>query len=63
MGKITDRIAKALDSTAARTHEAGTKLGGETGGNVADAVLNATLGPIRGRINCGCTRTDCQHDD
>lgn len=56
------KTAAALDSAAAKAHEIGTNLAGQTGGRIADAVATATLGSIRGHINEPCTRPDCDHD-
>ena len=52
MGK---RIAKALDSTAAKMHRAGTSAAGKVGGLAADALANKVLSPIRNAQNVGCT--------
>lgn len=56
------RAAQTLDNTARAIHEVGTNLAGETGGQVADAIVNTTLGPIRSRIDEACTcGTNCEH--
>ncbi|MFI5990247.1 hypothetical protein ACIBAC_00135 [Streptomyces sp. NPDC051362] len=52
MGK---RIAKALDSAAAKMHNAGTSTAGSLGGRAADAVANKVIAPIRSVQNVGCT--------
>jgi hypothetical protein len=56
------KTAEKLDTAAATLHHAGTRIGGETGGRIGDAVANATLGPIRKRAPHACTRPDCTHD-
>ncbi|GAA1186925.1 hypothetical protein F4556_003624 [Kitasatospora gansuensis] len=57
------KIAKAIDSTAAKAYETGTKVGGKTGGKIADALSNAALGGLRSLIDqpCTCTRSNCKH--
>lgn len=63
MGLFSSKTtATALDTAAAGLHKAGTKVAGETGGKVGDAIANATLGGIRSRLGHTCTRPDCQHD-
>ena len=55
------KTAATLDSAAASLYRAGTKVAGETGGKVGDAIANATLGPIRSRNAHACTRSNCDH--
>ena len=49
------KAAQKLDNAAAALYDAGEKVAGKTGGRVANAVANATLGPIRRQINESCT--------
>ncbi|MER6109334.1 hypothetical protein [Streptomyces hirsutus] len=52
MGK---RIAKILDTTAAKMYDAGTSVAGQAGGRAADAVATKVLGPLRDAQNTKCT--------
>ncbi|MGW2550086.1 hypothetical protein [Streptomyces sp. NPDC001635] len=52
MGK---RLARIIDSTAAKMHNAGTSVAGKVGGRAADAVATKVLGPVRDAQNTGCT--------
>lgn len=51
---LGERTAKALDSLAEKAYAVGVKVGGETGGRVADAVNNTVLGPVRSRCDAPC---------
>lgn len=59
---LSKKTAQVLDNAARKASEVGTKLGGNTGANIADAIVNATLGQVRSRIGEPCTcGTDCEH--
>ncbi|MET8717369.1 hypothetical protein ABZV52_29835 [Streptomyces sp. NPDC004735] len=57
MGK---RIARILDSAAAKMYDAGTSVAGKTGGRVADTVATKILGPVRDAQHTGCTNKCCR---
>lgn len=57
MGK---RIAKILDTTAAKMYDAGTSVAGKAGGRAADAIATKVLGPIRDAQHTGCTNKCCK---
>ncbi|MGW1143832.1 hypothetical protein ACWD6I_01965 [Streptomyces sp. NPDC002454] len=57
------KTAEKLDTAAAVLYSAGTKVAGDTGGRIGDAIANAALAPIRRHIDetcTNCTRGKCQ---
>lgn len=54
-------IATKLDAAAQKLHDAGTRIGGETGGRAGDAIANATLARLRSLCDVDCTNPNCDH--
>ncbi|MFJ4988786.1 hypothetical protein ACIP9H_33920 [Streptomyces sp. NPDC088732] len=55
MGFVSRMAAEALDTAALKLHTRGTEVAGKVGGFVGDVVANATLSPLRNRIDEDCT--------
>lgn len=47
MLRTRTRIAAALDRLALALYETGRRVGGDSGGRLADRVANASIGPAR----------------
>lgn len=59
---MREKIAAVLDSTVAKADEVATRIAGDKGGQAAVTVVGGVLGPIRARLDVGCTRPgDCNH--
>jgi hypothetical protein len=54
-------IATKLDAAAKKIHDTGTRIGGETGGRVGDAIANTTLARLRSLCDVDCTNPNCDH--
>lgn len=54
-------IATKLDAAAKKLHDTGTRIAGEPGGRVGDAIANTTMGRLRSLCDTDCTNPDCRH--
>lgn len=61
MLRTRTRIARVLDRIALALYAAGERIAGERGGRLADAVSDASMGPVRTllAVPCTCGLTDC----